>query len=112
MIARTPLVPTRAVHMTAISWETDYLREPVLEMLRKGLINSIELDLKDESGIVGYDSKVPLANEIGAVQPSYDLREAVDADPLAGRPGDRARRGVPRPGARAIGVGPRRARSR
>jgi hypothetical protein len=78
VIARTPLVPTRAVHMTAISWETDYLREPVLEMLRKGLINSIELDLKDESGIVGYDSKIPLANEIGAVQPSYELKEAVE----------------------------------
>ena len=43
--------------MTAISWETDYLREPVLDMLRSGLINSIELDLKDESGIVGYDSE-------------------------------------------------------
>ncbi|HMO00045.1 MAG TPA: putative glycoside hydrolase [Miltoncostaeaceae bacterium] len=78
VVTRTPLVPTRAVHMTAISWETDYLREPVLEMLRKGLINTIELDLKDESGIVGYDSKVPLANEIGAVQPSYEIHEAVD----------------------------------
>ncbi len=77
VIARTPLVPTRAVHMTAISWETDSLREPVLDMLRNGLINAIELDLKDESGIVGYDSAVPLAHEIGAVRPSYDLREAV-----------------------------------
>ena len=55
--------PTRAVHMTAISWETDFLREPVLAMLRAGEINTIELDLKDESGVVGYDSKVPLANE-------------------------------------------------
>jgi hypothetical protein len=63
--------------MTAISWETDYLREPVLAMLRSGMINTIELDLKDESGIVGYDSKVPLANEIGAVQPSYHLEDAV-----------------------------------
>jgi hypothetical protein len=78
VIARTPLVPTRAVHMTAISWETDYLREPVLDMLRKGLINSIELDLKDESGIVGYDSRVPFAREIGAVEPSYELRKAVE----------------------------------
>ena len=77
VVARTPLSPTRAVHMTAISWQTDYLREPVLAMLRRGLINSIELDLKDESGIVGYDSKNPLARQIGAVQPSYDLRDAV-----------------------------------
>ena len=77
VIARSPLTPTRAVHMTAISWETDYLREPVLAMLRKGLINAIELDLKDESGIVGYDSQVPIARTIGAVQPSYDLRTVV-----------------------------------
>ncbi|MGE3232197.1 MAG: putative glycoside hydrolase [Thermoleophilia bacterium] len=86
VVTRTPLVPTRAVHMTAISWQTDYLREPVLDMLRKGLINTIELDLKDESGIVGYDSKVPLANEIGAVQPSYEIHDAVkEIHSLGGR---------------------------
>ena len=74
---RIPAAPTRAVHMTAISWDTPSLREPVLAMLRSGQINTVELDLKDESGIVGYDSRVPLANEIGAVQPSYHLEEAV-----------------------------------
>jgi hypothetical protein len=78
VVTRTPLVPIRAVHMTAISWETDYLREPVLDMLRKGLINAIELDLKDESGIVGYDTKVPLAHRIGAVDQSYEIHDAVD----------------------------------
>ncbi len=75
---REPLVPTRAVHMTAISWATDHLREPVLEMLRSGQINAIQLDLKDESGILGYDSKIPLAHEMGAVEPSYRLEEAVE----------------------------------
>jgi len=74
---RVPASPTRAVHMTAISWETDSLREPVLAMLRAGEINAIQLDLKDESGVVGYDSKVALAHEIGAVDPSYKLEEAV-----------------------------------
>ena len=74
---RTPLVPTRAVHMTAISWATDSLREPVLDMLRSGRINTIELDLKDESGVVGYDSRLPMANRIGAVQTSYRLDDAV-----------------------------------
>jgi hypothetical protein len=78
VIARAPLVPIRAVHMTAISWETDYLREPVLELLRQKKINAIELDLKDESGIVGYDSRLPFANRIGAVEPSYVLEDAVN----------------------------------
>ncbi len=56
---RPPALPTRAVHMTAISWETPSLREPVLAMLRSGQINTIELDLKDESGVVGYDIEGP-----------------------------------------------------
>lgn len=77
LVTRQPIEGTRAVHMTAISWNTDSLREPVLDMLRDGEINTIELDLKDESGIVGYDSEVPFAKRIGAVRPEYDLEEAV-----------------------------------
>lgn len=78
VVPRSPLTPTRAVHMTAISWRVDELREPVLDMLRRGQINTIELDLKDESGVVGYDSEVPFARRIGAVKPEYDLTQAVD----------------------------------
>ncbi len=78
LVTREPIQGTRAVHMTAISWNTDSLREPVLDMLRNGLINTIELDLKDESGIVGYDSELRFAKRIGAVQPEYDLEDAVD----------------------------------
>lgn len=74
---RAPLTPTRAVHMTAISWRVDSLREPVLQMLREGRINTIQLDLKDEAGVVGYNSQVPFAREIGAVKPEYELAEAV-----------------------------------
>jgi hypothetical protein len=48
LVTREPIQGVRAVHMTAISWNTDYLREPVLKMLRDGEINTIELDLKDE----------------------------------------------------------------
>ncbi|WP_217913142.1 putative glycoside hydrolase [Miltoncostaea marina] len=77
LVTRRPIEGTRAVHMTAISWATPSLREPVLDMLRRGEINTIELDLKDESGIVGYDSELPFARRIGAVRPEYDLEEAV-----------------------------------
>ena len=42
--------------------------------------------LKDESGIVGYDSRVPFARRIGAVEPSYELRKAVaEIHSLGGR---------------------------
>lgn len=77
VVPRAPLEPTKAVHMTAISWRVDELREPVLDMLRRGQINTIQLDLKDEAGIIGYDSALPFANRIGAVQPEYELSEAV-----------------------------------
>lgn len=77
VVPREPLIPTRAVHMTAISWRVDELREPVLDMLRRGQINTIELDLKDESGVVGYDSALPFARRIGAVRPEYKLADAV-----------------------------------
>ena len=86
VIAREPLVPIRAVHMTAISWETDYLREPVLAMLRQKRINAIELDLKDESGVIGYDSRLPFAKKIGAIEQSYVLEDAVkEIHDLGGR---------------------------
>jgi len=72
---RRPMV--RGVHMTAISWRTDELREPVLRLIDEGKINTVQLDLKDEGGEVGYDSEVPLAKDIGAVRGYYDLKAAV-----------------------------------
>jgi hypothetical protein len=68
---------TRGVHMSAISWSTDDLREGVFDMIDRGVINTVELDIKDEDGVVGWDATVPLAQEIGAVKSHYDLGEAV-----------------------------------
>jgi hypothetical protein len=67
----------RAVHVTPWAWVTPSLRDPVLEMIEQGLINTVQLDLKDESGMVPYDSAVALAHESGAVRRVYDLHEAV-----------------------------------
>lgn len=70
--------PLRAVHMSALAWSSDALREPVLRMVREGRINAVQLDIKDESGEVGYDSQVPLARRIGAAKGYYDARQAID----------------------------------
>lgn len=67
----------RAVHMTASAWTSDSLREPILEMLRSGKIDTIQLDIKDEDGIVGYSSSVALAQQIGASSGTYDAAEAL-----------------------------------
>ena len=46
-------------------------------------INGMVVDLKDEAGIVKYDTGIALAHEIGAVQPAYDITSIVaDMDEL------------------------------
>lgn len=68
----------RAVHMSASAWSAPSLREPILQLARENRIDTIQLDIKDESGQIGYLSKVPLANTIGAVRDHYDARAVVD----------------------------------
>jgi hypothetical protein len=67
----------QGVHVTAAAWGFDPLRQGILSLVDAGLISVIELDLKDEAGVVGYDSQVPLAQRIGAVQPEYRLKETL-----------------------------------
>ncbi|WP_328393073.1 putative glycoside hydrolase [Nocardia sp. NBC_00416] len=67
----------RAVHVTAYAWSDDGMRESVLDMARQGRIDTVQLDIKDEDGMVGYDSKVPLARTTGAATPIYEARAAL-----------------------------------
>ena len=69
---------SRAVHVSAAAWADDELRAGIDDLIDRGLIDTVELDLKDESGVVGYDSELPKAREIGAVTGDYDLSEAVE----------------------------------
>jgi hypothetical protein len=74
----------RAVHLTSYAWASAPLRDPVLQLAREGRIDAVELDIKDESGAIGYLSQVPLANEIGAASDVYNPREALDQLHAAG----------------------------
>lgn len=67
----------RAVHVTAHGWAHDGLRESVLDLARDGRIDTVQLDIKDEDGVIGYDSQVPLAREAGAATDIYDARAAI-----------------------------------
>ncbi|MFI9507938.1 putative glycoside hydrolase [Nocardia sp. NPDC052566] len=67
----------KAVHVTAYAWAHDGLRESVLAMARAGRINTVQLDIKDEDGVVGYDSQVPLARQSGAAANIYDAQAAL-----------------------------------
>lgn len=77
VVPRLPVRPVRAVHVTARAWADDRLRAGVLALVRSNRINAVELDLKDEGGIVGWDADVPYARKIGALEEIFDLEAAV-----------------------------------
>ncbi|MFL6238157.1 MAG: putative glycoside hydrolase [Actinomycetes bacterium] len=65
-------VAVRGLHMTGYAWASTKLRNPILALARQHRINTVELDIKEEDGIVDFDPGVPLATQIGAVQKKYD----------------------------------------
>jgi hypothetical protein len=67
----------RAVHVSAAAWSSQGLQDGVIQLLDEGRIDTVQLDLKDEEGVVGFDANVPRAAEIGAVAGYYNLDEAV-----------------------------------
>ena len=62
MQPRRPAHPIRAVHVTFDAWADPTLRKGVIALIDQGRINAVELDLKDESGTVGWNAAVPLAH--------------------------------------------------
>ena len=78
LVPRRPRAPLRAVHVTFYAWADPDLRRGILDLVDAGRINAVELDLKDESGIVGFDAPIPFGRRIGSVQKVYDLGQAID----------------------------------
>ncbi|HKI92078.1 MAG TPA: putative glycoside hydrolase, partial [Gaiellaceae bacterium] len=76
-VPRRPPEPIRAVHVSFYGWADRGLRSGILSLIATHRINAIEVDLKDESGIVGFGSSVPLAHRIGAAQKIYDLGKLI-----------------------------------
>jgi hypothetical protein len=74
---RRPPAPIRGVHVSADAWHDRALRQGVLDLIAAHRINTVELDLKDEGGIAGWNPPVALARKIGAAQPIYDLPATV-----------------------------------
>ena len=77
LVPRRPREPLRSVHISAYGWASPTLRQGVLRLIQQHKINSVELDLKDESGVVGWPAEVPLARRYGSIRRIYDLRAAV-----------------------------------
>jgi hypothetical protein len=77
IIPRRPPHPVRGAHVTFYAWKWPNLRARILDLVDSGKVSVVELDLKDESGVVGFDADVPLAKRMGAEQDIYNLHEAV-----------------------------------
>ncbi|MEC9058449.1 MAG: putative glycoside hydrolase, partial [Actinomycetota bacterium] len=69
---------TQGVHVSAAAWAHDGLKNSVLDLIRAGKVTAVEISLKNESGVVGYDSSVPLAIASGAADNLFNLREAIE----------------------------------
>lgn len=67
-----------AVHVTSTAWANPARKAMIIDMIERQQIDTVQLDLKDEGGMVGYDTNVPLAKEIGAVRGDYELKAALD----------------------------------
>lgn len=74
---QAPFPVTRAVHMTARAWGYKPKREAAMALLKARKINAIQVDIKDEDGLIGYESKVPLAITTGAVEAHYDAKKMI-----------------------------------
>lgn len=70
--------PIRGVHASGYTWASPVLKDPIMQMIADGLINTIEIDLKDENGEVWYRTGVEFAHDIGAVNELWDLEAVVD----------------------------------
>jgi hypothetical protein len=60
-------VHVRSAHLTSWAWGEAETKDPIVALIKAGKLDNVQLDIKDEDGIVGYDSKVPLAVEAGTV---------------------------------------------
>jgi hypothetical protein len=66
----------RGIHVTMALASLDGKLAEYLKLVGEGL-NTIELDVKDENGEIGFlPSSVPLAHEVNAAKPYYKPREA------------------------------------
>jgi hypothetical protein len=74
---RPPPAEVRGVHVTVALASIPGKLEEYMKLRSSGL-NTIELDVKDENGEIGFvPSSVPLASQVGAAKPYYRPRQAV-----------------------------------
>lgn len=67
----------KAIHVTGEAAGDPQRWNELLELKDQTELNGVMLDLKDEYGLVYYDTQVGVAEEANAVYPTYDLAQIV-----------------------------------
>lgn len=67
--------PIQAFHLSLPAWRYQNLDGTLERLAREKKINAAVLTIKDEYGIMGYKTSVPLANQIGAVGKDWRVKE-------------------------------------
>ncbi len=77
--SRATVDELRSVHVSFCAWASPTLKEPVMAAIEEGRITAVQLDLKDETGTIGFATENQLAQRVGADQPPcrIDLEAAV-----------------------------------
>lgn len=82
--------PIQAFHVSEPAWRYANLDKTLARLAKEKKINAVVLTVKDENGIIGYPTSVPLAKRIGAIGKDwriksgeltagfYDARQAID----------------------------------
>ncbi|HUR73282.1 MAG TPA: putative glycoside hydrolase [Sporichthya sp.] len=75
----TGVVDVRAAHLASFSWNEKEKKDLVMQLIKEKKLDTVQLDIKDEDGLVGYDSKIPLVTEahLHIAGIGYDLNQAV-----------------------------------
>ncbi len=70
----------RSVHVSFCGWASPSLRDGVMAAVEAGRINAVQLDLKDETGKVGFATENAFAATIGSDTPDclIDLEAAIE----------------------------------
>ncbi len=71
--SRVEVDELRTVHVSFCGWVTPSLRDPILEQIDQGLINAVQLDIKDETGKIGPDTDLEIAQQTGAASADCDI---------------------------------------
>ncbi|NOX44580.1 MAG: hypothetical protein GXO72_02420 [Caldiserica bacterium] len=66
------------IHLSFYALSRPGFAEAIASRLREAGFNAVVICVKDMHGTVGYDSRVPLAREIGAAVPYLELPDLID----------------------------------